>query len=82
MTTSEKTPVRYPGAGLVLDIGGEDGNAYMIMGKTAAVLRHLNASEDAIEDYFTEATSGDYDHLLEVTAQWIEFLPLNDPRNK
>jgi hypothetical protein len=35
-------------------------------------LRRAGASRDEIAEYMAKATSGDYRHLLTVTAQWVE----------
>lgn len=50
---------------------GLDGNAYSIMGRTVGALRNGGATEDQIKQYTEEATSGDYNHLLRVTMDWV-----------
>jgi hypothetical protein len=52
---------------------GEDGNAFAILGRTAAALRRAGVPQEQIDDYFAEATSGDYDHLLQTTMRWAEW---------
>jgi len=53
-------------------LAGEDGNAFAIMGRVTKALKRAGASPDYVKRYQDEATSGDYDHLLQVTLQFIE----------
>lgn len=48
----------------VLKIVGEDGNAFAILGKAMRVAKANDMDWDKI---MTEATSGDYDHLLQTS---------------
>ena len=50
---------------------GEDGNAFHILGKVMRKLRDAGLSEEEVNAYYAEATSGDYDHLLATTAKWV-----------
>ena len=49
---------------------GEDGNAFAIMGKVARALRNAGHA-DLVKPYMDEATSGDYNHLLKVTMEYV-----------
>jgi len=51
---------------------GEDGNAFMILGKTIRALRRAGYTQAEIDRYRNAATSGDYDHLLGVTMEWVD----------
>jgi len=51
---------------------GEDGNAFAILGRVAKTLRRAGADQEYIDQYTKEATSGNYDHLLEVTMRYVE----------
>jgi hypothetical protein len=62
---------RYPD--VQVQLTGEDGNAFAILGRTAAALRRAGVPQEQIDDYFAEATSGDYDHLLQTTMRWVEW---------
>ncbi len=61
-----------------LKLTGEDGNAFSIMGRGMREMRNFsrdNPSYDAqemIQKYQSAATSGDYDHLLQVTMEYFE----------
>ena len=50
---------------------GEDGNAFAIMGRVRRALIKAG-HKDLAEQYIKEATSGDYDHLLAVTMEYVE----------
>jgi hypothetical protein len=54
---------RYPR--VQVQLSGEDGNAFAILGRTAAALPQAGVGEEEIDAFFAEATSGDYDHLLQ-----------------
>lgn len=61
--------VKYPQASIRLV--GEDGNAFSILARTMKALRQAGVSNDEMNAYHTEATSGDYDHLLITTMRWV-----------
>ena len=50
---------------------GEDGNAFAVMGKVIRELKR-NGHGDLVQQYQDEATSGDYDHLLAVTMEYVD----------
>ena len=47
---------------------GEDGNAFVILGRASSAMRRAGHG-DRIEEFRAEATSGDYDHLLQTTMK-------------
>ena len=51
---------------------GHDGNAFSIMGHVKQVLRCKGADKEYIDQYLSEATSGDYDHLLSVSMEYVD----------
>ena len=51
---------------------GEDGNAFAVMGAVQRALRKAGASKDEINQYLKDAMSGDYNHLLSTTMEWVE----------
>jgi len=51
---------------------GMDGNAFAVMGAVQKVLRRSGYSPEDVKKYLAEATSGDYDHLLQVTMRWVD----------
>ena len=50
-----------------------DGNAFAIMAITSKALRKAGADDEYIEQYKTEATSDDYDHLISTTMNYVNF---------
>ena len=61
--------VRFPEVSVQLT--GEDGNAFAILSKVQKALRRGGASGEAIDEFMTEARSGDYDHLLQTAMRWV-----------
>ena len=52
-------------------LSGEDGNAFAILGRVSKALRSAGM-KDKIAEYMAKAMSGDYDHLLEVTMEYVD----------
>ena len=50
---------------------GTDGNAFAIMGAVMKAMRHAGVPKEWINEYQTEATSGDYDNLLRTSMKWV-----------
>jgi hypothetical protein len=69
-TPQDPNQPRYPE--IQVQLSGEDGNAFAILGRTAAALRAAGVPQDEIDAFFAEATSGDYDHLLQTTMVWVD----------
>ncbi|MFW5847989.1 MAG: hypothetical protein ACOCVF_03650 [bacterium] len=53
---------------------GEDGNAFAIMGKVTSALKRAGYDKEFIKEYKTEATSGDYNKLIQVTMEYVTIL--------
>ena len=53
-----------------LRLVGESGNAFDIIGRASSALRAAGRKED-IPQFQAEATSGDYDHLLQTCLRWF-----------
>lgn len=51
---------------------GEDGNAFAILGRVRRALRKAGATPEELQQYSDEATAGDYNDLLRVTMEWVE----------
>ena len=51
---------------------GQDGNAFSIMGRVKQALKRAGADKEYIDEYLSEATSGDYDHLLVVSMGYVD----------
>lgn len=50
---------------------GQDGNAFAIIGRVRRALRQGGVSEDQISSFCEEAMSGDYDNVLRTAMQWV-----------
>jgi hypothetical protein len=61
--------VKYPN--VRVQLVGLDGNAFSIMGRTIEALRRAGVPKAETDQYQAEATSGDYDHLLQTTMSWV-----------
>ena len=53
--------------------GPVDGNAFAVMGAVIRALRAAGRSEEEISDYRERATSGDYDNLLCISQEFVDF---------
>ena len=63
--------VKYPEVKTV-ELVGEDGNAFAILGRVMKAMRVAGLSKEVQDAYYKEATSGDYDHLLQTTLRWVK----------
>ncbi len=64
------TNVKYPK--IKVKLVGSDGNAFAILGKVKNALRKGGVSSEEVSKFITEATSGNYDHLLTTCMAWVE----------
>ena len=60
-----------PKTDVTVKLAGRDGNAFAIMGAVKKALRQAGQHRELIDMYIEEATSGDYDHLLQVTMDYV-----------
>jgi hypothetical protein len=61
--------VKYPD--VVVELTSIDGNAFSIMGATTKAMRRAGIPKEECDQYFAEATSGDYDDLISTTLKWV-----------
>lgn len=61
-----------PKYSIEVQLSGEDGNGFLIVGRVSKALRRAGVSSEEIEQYREEATAGDYDNLITVTGKWVE----------
>lgn len=61
--------VKYPE--IEVELIGQDGNAFYILGAVSRALRRAGVSSEEIDQFNKEATSGDYDHLLQTAVKWV-----------
>jgi len=60
---------KYPD--VVVKLVGSDGNAFAVMGRVAKALRRAGTPNDEVAAFYAEATSGDYDHVLQTCMAWV-----------
>ena len=60
---------KYPD--IIVELSGEDGNAFTILGRIGEALKRNGIPQKEREDFYNEATSGDYDHLLQTCMKWV-----------
>ena len=61
--------IKYPE--IEVQLTGEDGNAFAVMGAVRKALRRAGVSADEVAEYTKESTSGDYDNMLAVAMRWV-----------
>jgi len=62
-----KAPYNTPTVKLI----GKNGNAFAVLGATVKALKLYGADKEYTDRYIDEAMSGDYDHLLGVTMEYV-----------
>jgi hypothetical protein len=55
-----------------VQLSGNDGNAFAVMGAVKSALKKAGASKEEIEQYLSDSMSGDYDNLLRVAMEWVK----------
>jgi hypothetical protein len=55
-----------------VELIGNDGNAFSIMGAVTKAMQRAGVSREEQDEYFKQATAGDYDQLLATTMEWVE----------
>jgi len=61
--------VKYPD--VVVALTSIDGNAFSVMGATQRAMKRAGISKEECDQYFSEATQGDYHHLISTTMKWV-----------
>ena len=65
------TNTNTPKYNVIVQLTGEDGNAFAIMGAVSKALRRAGASKEEINQYSMDSMSGDYDNLLRTAMKWV-----------
>ena len=55
-----------------VQLTGNDGNAFAIMGAVKKALRNAGADKEYIDKYLKESMEGDYDNLLVVATKYAD----------
>ena len=61
---------KYPN--VKVKLVGNDGNAFVVLGQVRRALKNAGISEEEIKKFTDQATSGDYDNLLNTCIEWVE----------
>ena len=64
--------VKYPE--IEVQLTGNDGNAFAVMGAVKKALKRAKVSAEEIAEYTKQSMSGDYDNLLQVAMSWVTVL--------
>lgn len=56
----------------IVNLIGQDGNAFAILGACTKAGRKAGWSKDQIDAFQSEATSGDYDNVLQTALKYFE----------
>ena len=64
--------VKYPDC--EVQLLGENGNAFAILGSVNRALREHGVEPSECEEFLAEAKSADYDNLLRVCMKWVTVL--------
>jgi hypothetical protein len=54
-----------------VQLTGTDGNAFALIGTVSRAMKRAGHG-DKVEEFRTEAMSGDYDHLLQTCMRWVD----------
>jgi len=55
-----------------LKLLGESGNVFFIIGRARAVAKENGWSKEKITEFMSDATSGNYDHALQVCMKYFD----------
>lgn len=58
--------------GVMVKLVGEDGNAFSIMCRVTAAMKKAGVQPETINEFRSEAMSGDYGDLLRTCAKYVE----------
>jgi len=62
--------MKYPDVHVKLS--GEDGNAFAIIGAVQRGMKRAGISVEERNAFFAEATSGDYDNVIQTAMRWVD----------
>lgn len=60
---------KYPH--ICVTLVGQSGNAFNVLGSVKQALMEAGVPKSERDEFFKEATSGDYDHLLQTCIKWV-----------
>jgi len=69
MSAENPQASKYPD--VTVQLTGNDGNAFAILGAVARALKRAKVPKEEVDAFMDEAKSGDYDHLLATAMRWV-----------
>ena len=60
-----------PKYNIEVQLSGRDGNAFNVMANVTGAMKKAKVPKEEIDSFIEEATSGDYDHLLQTCMKWV-----------
>ncbi len=63
---------KYPD--IEVELSEQDGNAFSIIGRVSKALRKANVPQGELESFRKEATSGDYDNVIQTAMKWVNVI--------
>jgi len=54
-----------------VELTGEDGNAFAILGRVSKALKRAGVEKSDIDEFMAEAMNGDYEHLLQTVMATV-----------
>lgn len=64
------TNVKHPE--ITVRLSGQDGNGFFIASRVRMALKKAGVSEEEREEFWADALSGGYDHLLATAMAWVD----------
>ena len=55
-----------------VQLTGEDGNAFAIIGRVQRAMKEAGVSSEEIKQFVEEAMSEDFDNLIETCLRWVD----------
>ncbi len=55
-----------------VQLSGEDGNAFFIIGRVRKAMRNADIENETIEAFSDEVMSGDYNNVLQTCMKYVE----------
>ena len=71
LTTEVDDDLQAPITNVKVRLVGEDGNAWVILGRCRAAMRKAGYPRSFIDTFVTEATAGNYDDLLATVMRYV-----------
>lgn len=57
---------------VTVQLTGTDANPFMIIGRVKEAMRRAKVPKAEIDKFIEEATSGDYDNVLQTCMKWVD----------